>query len=91
MQTIRRQETAGQSGNDNELQEESAMNFNEAALKLHEEHHGKIEVTSKVPVKTRDDLSTAYTPGVAEPAERSMIIRKMFTSTLQRAIGSSCF
>ena len=26
------------------------MNFNEAALKLHEEHHGKIEVTSKVPV-----------------------------------------
>ena len=48
-------------------QEESAMNFNEAALKLHEEHHGKIEVTSKVPVKTRDDLSTAYTPGVAEP------------------------
>ena len=43
------------------------MNFNEAALKLHEEHHGKIEVVSKVPVKTRDDLSTAYTPGVAEP------------------------
>ena len=38
------------------------MNFNEAALKLHDEHHGKIEVTSKVPVKTRDDLSTAYTP-----------------------------
>ena len=52
------------------LQEESAMNFNEAALKLHEEHHGKIEVTSKVPVKTRDDLSTAYTPGVAEPCRK---------------------
>ena len=51
-------------------QEESAMNFNEAALKLHEEHHGKIEVTSKVPVKTRDDLSTAYTPGVAEPCRK---------------------
>ena len=46
------------------------MNFNEAALKLHEEHHGKIEVTSKVPVKTRDDLSTAYTPGVAEPCRK---------------------
>ena len=51
-------------------QEESAMNFNEAELKLHEEHHGKIEVTSKVPVKTRDDLSTAYTPGVAEPCRK---------------------
>ena len=46
------------------------MNFNEAALKLHEEHHGKIEVASKVPVKTRDDLSTAYTPGVAEPCRK---------------------
>ena len=46
------------------------MNFNEAALKLHEEHHGKIEVVSKVPVKTRDDLSTAYTPGVAEPCRK---------------------
>ena len=51
-------------------QEESAMNFNEAALRLHEEHHGKIEVVSKVPVKTRDDLSIAYTPGVAEPCRK---------------------
>ena len=46
---------------------EKDMNFNEEALKLHAEHRGKIEVVSKVPVKTRDDLSTAYTPGVAEP------------------------
>ena len=34
---------------------------------MHEKHRGKIEVISKVDVKTRDDLSTAYTPGVAEP------------------------
>ena len=46
------------------------MNFNEEALKLHAEHKGKIEVISKVPVKTRDDLSTAYTPGVAEPCRK---------------------
>ena len=46
------------------------MNFNEEALKLHAEHKGKIEVVSKVPVKTRDDLSTAYTPGVAEPCRK---------------------
>ena len=38
------------------------MNFNEEALKLHAEHKGKIEIRSKVPVNTRDDLSTAYTP-----------------------------
>ena len=34
---------------------------------MHEKHQGKIEVISKVDVKTRDDLSTAYTPGVAAP------------------------
>ena len=43
------------------------MNYKEAALKMHEENRGKIEVISKIPVKTRDDLSTAYTPGVAQP------------------------
>ena len=46
------------------------MNYNEEALKLHAEHKGKIEVVSKIPVKTRDDLSTAYTPGVAEPCRK---------------------
>ncbi|WP_343185852.1 NADP-dependent malic enzyme [Anoxynatronum sibiricum] len=39
-------------------------------MKLHEENQGKIEVVSKVPVKTRDDLSIAYTPGVAEPCKQ---------------------
>ncbi len=39
----------------------------EKALKLHKEHHGKLEVCSKVPVKTASDLSIAYTPGVAAP------------------------
>ena len=63
-------ETERQFSNENEFAGGSAMNFNEAALKLHEEHHGKIEVVSKVPVKTRDDLSTAYTPGVAEPCRK---------------------
>ena len=43
------------------------MNYSEMALKLHKEHGGKIQVVSTVPLKTRDDLSTAYTPGVAAP------------------------
>lgn len=43
------------------------MSIQEEALKLHEEWKGKIEVTSKVSVKSTYDLSTAYTPGVAEP------------------------
>ena len=43
------------------------MDYNQKALDMHELHKGKIEVVSKVPVKSREDLSTAYTPGVAEP------------------------
>ena len=46
------------------------MNYNEIALKLHVENKGKIEITSKVPLKDRTDMSTAYTPGVAEPCRR---------------------
>ncbi|MBP2028394.1 malate dehydrogenase (oxaloacetate-decarboxylating) [Acetoanaerobium pronyense] len=43
------------------------MDYNKMALELHKKLVGKISVTSKVPVKTKDDLSMAYTPGVAEP------------------------
>ena len=43
------------------------MDIRERALKLHEEWKGKIEVVSSVSVKNKDDLSVAYTPGVAEP------------------------
>lgn len=46
------------------------MNYFEESLKLHEQFRGKIEVTSKLPVDTREDLSLAYTPGVAEPCRR---------------------
>ena len=45
------------------------MTTAEKALKLHEEWIGKIETTSKSPVKSREDLSLAYTPGVAEPCK----------------------
>jgi malate dehydrogenase (oxaloacetate-decarboxylating) len=38
----------------------------QAALDLHEKHKGKLEIRSKVPLKTKQDLSRAYTPGVAE-------------------------
>ncbi len=43
------------------------MNYAEESLRLHGEWKGKIEVTSRVSVKTKEDLSLAYTPGVAEP------------------------
>ncbi|MBR3832745.1 MAG: NAD-dependent malic enzyme [Lachnospiraceae bacterium] len=46
------------------------MDYNELSLKMHEEGPGKLQVNSRVKVKTRDDLSTAYTPGVAEPCRK---------------------
>ncbi|MED1606632.1 malic enzyme-like NAD(P)-binding protein [Cytobacillus kochii] len=43
------------------------MELKEKALALHRLHKGKLSITTKVPVKTKEDLSLAYSPGVAEP------------------------
>ena len=43
------------------------MNIREASLQKHYEWKGKIEVISRAPIRSREDLSLAYTPGVAEP------------------------
>ncbi|MBQ1395815.1 MAG: NAD-dependent malic enzyme, partial [Eubacterium sp.] len=43
------------------------MDYAKESLRLHEEWKGKIDIVSKVPVETKDDLSLAYTPGVAQP------------------------
>lgn len=45
------------------------MTTNEKALELHRQWNGKLETISKTPVKSREDLSYAYTPGVAEPCK----------------------
>lgn len=42
----------------------------ERSLELHEKNHGKLEVISKIKVENREDLSLAYTPGVAEPCRK---------------------
>ena len=46
---------------------EKLMDKKEFALKQHEDWHGKIEVVSRAKVTNREELSVAYTPGVAEP------------------------
>ena len=43
------------------------MDYAKESLRLHEQWGGKIEVNTRVPVSTKDDLSLAYTPGVAQP------------------------
>ncbi len=45
------------------------MTTNEKALMLHKQWNGKLETISKTPVKSREDLALAYTPGVAEPCK----------------------
>ena len=57
-------------GEDGKILEEIQMDYNKAALEMHETHKGKVGIVSKVEVATRDDLSTAYTPGVAEPCRK---------------------
>ena len=46
------------------------MDYAKESLRLHEEWKGKLEISSKTPVKTREDLAIAYTPGVAEPCKK---------------------
>ena len=46
------------------------MNYNEKSLEICESNRGKLTVTPTVPLSNRDELSSAYTPGVAEPCRR---------------------
>ena len=58
------------------------MDYAKESLRLHEEWKGKIEVIATVPVKTKEDLSLAYTPGVAQPClEIQQDIDKSYTLT----------
>ena len=43
------------------------MDYAQKSITDHQKFHGKMEVSSKVPLETKDDLSTYYTPGVAAP------------------------
>ena len=58
------------------------MDYAKESLRLHGEWKGKIEVVATVPVETKDDLSLAYTPGVAQPClEIQKDIRKSYELT----------
>ncbi|WP_341876158.1 NADP-dependent malic enzyme [Defluviitalea saccharophila] len=46
------------------------MDINEKALIMHKEWQGKLEITAKAKVRSKEDLSIAYTPGVAEPCRK---------------------
>jgi len=60
----------------------------ERSLKFHESHQGKIEIRSKVSVKTNEDMSLAYTPGVAEPCLRIQKNRGIYIVYFKRKLRS---
>lgn len=63
------------------------MDIKEQSLKKHYEWNGKIEVVTRVPINTREDLSLAYTPGVAQPClEIQKDINKSYTLTRRNNI-----
>ena len=63
-----------------------SMDIRERSLEKHYEWQGKIEVVSRVSVKTREDLSLAYTPGVAEPC---MAIHEDYSKSFELTRRSS--
>ena len=61
------------------------MDYNAAALEMHAKYPGKLTVSSLFEVKDRDTLSTAYTPGVAQPClEIQKDYEKSFELTIPR-------
>jgi len=68
------------------------MDIKKEALRLHEEHKGKLEIKSKVPLKDKKDLSLAYTPGVAEPCleihrNRELVYKYTFKSNMVAVVS----
>ena len=65
------------------------MDYAKESLRLHKQWGGKIEVTCTVPCKTKDDLSLAYTPGVAQPClEIQKDITKSYELTRRHNLGA---
>ena len=63
------------------------MDYAKESLRLHGEWKGKIEVVATVPVNTKDDLSLAYTPGVAQPC---LEIQKDINKSYELPVGTTC-
>ncbi len=62
------------------------MTVYERSLAAHKEHKGKLTVNSKMKVTNKDELSIAYTPGVAEPCRVIADDKKRFTTTALKEI-----
>ena len=67
------------------------MDIRQESLKKHYEWKGKIEVISRAPINSREDLSLAYTPGVAEPClEINKDVTKSYDLTRRSNLVAAC-
>ena len=67
------------------------MDYAKESLRLHGDWKGKIEVVTRVPVENKDDLSLAYTPGVAQPClEIQKDINKSYELTRKAGCAGCC-
>ena len=73
------------------------MDYAKESLRLHGEWKGKLEVVTRVPVENKDDLSLAYTPGVAQPCleiqkdvDKSYDLTRRWNMCLVVTDGSAC-
>ena len=64
------------------------IDYNKKSLELHKKFNGKLEINLKTPIKTKDDLSIVYSPGVAAPClEIKKIQRVHLNLYLQKKVS----
>lgn len=63
------------------------LDLRERSLKFHKDNHGKIALKCKVPVRNKEDLTLAYTPGLQNLAWKYIRIMIVYTIILQRETG----
>ena len=62
------------------------MSLRDDALQMHKENQGKLEITPNIKVTNKEELSLAYSPGVAEPCKKYMKIQELYMITRLKEI-----
>ena len=67
------------------------MDYNKAALEMHESHHGKVGIVSKVEVRTRDDLSTAFKAYHSQNLVAEQLVGEGFMEILNNSLSKASY
>ena len=63
------------------------MSLRDDALQMHKENQGKLEITPNIKVTNKEELSLAYSPGVAEPCKKYMKIQELYMITIKNTVA----